>query len=843
MIDHVDRVQWTLGRIVSTLVERPGTIRYGSSQRRFLFDDGGETIELADLMGVIRRESTRVVRAEDISIGIDVLDRHRERFVTADPRERYALNGAGLALVRGEALRDEEVPADAISLRQHRSHLFYPANFLCRMDAGDPRAAMSFAESVRIAAEKLLTRPAVQRHEPVRRNMAALQEYAANIGAIEDPRLARLVEEQLLHNIMAHRAILRQKRCQGGELFIRITDLPERAVARYVECMNAPEESSASVVVEDAFMSTSTTADMANLFSRRSKKYKLIARSLGCGSRGRSLDGSVEGVWSGEDEVVFPPGTAFRVTRIEEDVEDDRTDEGEPRTYIYLQEISSAAARALTGGLSAQVRPERLFIYGVCAQLPRIIHRSAVDVAYAFAGQSLPAVLLSRRPGWDPAATALASPELCEPPLDQSGFAQWGEGLLRITVEPDAHLLSWPEFVAAFDVTPAEVQEVQEVVGRVRSTLDDCWLALEPVERSAWLRLEIWREGFDEWVEVELPQILPSAAVHRRRRRRADATPPGPPLDVVALSQQVQQILDAAYKQPFRDTYVHPRTGKVVVVRYSPFVEPVRQQVPRWTHGAMHAARATMWGLLLSELYRYYTGDVEEQLRDLLLAITHHDCAREDEGPDLWDEPSGARFAAYLRERGELDPEYCAYFADAIANKEKRNTRARQMVQAADCLDILRVSVFLGPLRIQRGWQPRGAFNTDQLDLYRVISEADGKRSADALLAEVHHFVRLTEVPELRVWFETRVGSFLIELLAAMLHVHERHGCYPQLHRWMKPCLEQVPAGHPTGVVADLLDVYFELITTPGASPVQVSADAPWEALWDQSRWRSRSMA
>ena len=842
MTDRDVRLQWTLGRVASTLVQHPGAVRYGSSRQRFQLEAEGEVVDLVDLMDSIRRESARVVRSEDIVVGVDVLARHHERFFTPDPGERYLLNGVGLALVRGEAVRDEDVPADAISLRQYRSHLFYPANLLYRLDLAEPGAALSFADSVRIAAEKLLSRAAVQRHEVSRTNATGLHHGAKDIRSNEDPRLARLIEEQLLHNLMAHRALFRQKPCQGGEIYLRITDLPEIGVRKYVEAMNAPEELAAAVVIEGAFMSTSITAESANCFSRRQKKFKLIVRSLGCGSRGRHLDGSVEGVWSGEEEVVFPPGSAFRVTRMEEDVADDRTDGGEPRTYLFLQEVSAAAVSALEQGIAAQARPERLFLHGVCARLPRIIQRAAADVAYTLAGTSLPAVLLSRRPDWDPCATALASPELCEPPLDQAGFAQRGEGLFRIEVEPSERFLPWPELVAAFAIAPEQAREIQAIAVGARSSLDDCWLSLEPVDRQAWRRLEVWQEGFEEWAEVELPPLLPNVVGSRQRKRRAGATPPRPPLDLGELAPEVQRVLEAAYKQPFQETYVHPETGQIVPVRYSPFVEPVRKQVPRWNHGAMHAARTTLWGLLLTELYRHYTGEVEEHPRDLLLAMTHHDCAREDEGADLWDRQSGDRFAAYLEARGDVDPRYRAYFADAIANKEKRNTMARQMVQAADCLDILRVSVFLRPLQVQHGWEPRGAFNSDQLDLYGVISDMEGKRSAAALLGEIHHFIRLTEVPETRVWFETRVESFLFELLAAAAHVHERHGCYPQLHRWLTPFLEQVPAGYPTKMVTDLLDTYYERITCPGAFPVQVRADAPWKALWDPSQWRTRAM-
>lgn len=843
MNDDAGRLPWTLGRIASTLVQRPGTITYEPSRGRFLFDADGEAIDLVDLMAQIRGESARVARSEDIVIAADVLSRHHARFFSADPRDRYVLNGVGLALVRGQAAPDEEVPGDAISLRQYRSHLFYPANLLYRVDLIGSRAALTFADSVRIAAEKLLSRPAVQSHEVIRRNTVNLLEYATDIRSIEDPRLGRLVEEQLLHNLMAHRAIFRQKPCQGGELFIRITDLPEEALATYLRALSAPEEAPEAVVLESAFMSTALSADHANLFSRRHKKYKLIVRSLGCGSLGRHLDGSVEGVWSGEEEVVFPPGSTFRVTRIEEDVEDDRTVEGEPRTYLFLQEISAAAASALARGIPARARPDELFVHGVCARLPRIIQGAAVDVAYAFADQRAPAVVLSRRPQWDPTATALASPGSCVPPLDQAGFAQRGEGLFRIAVEPSERIYPWSELVAALDISAGEVHDIEAAAARVGSSLDDCWLALEPVERPAWRRLEVWQDGFEDWVEVELPPILPRAAGLRQRKRTAGVIPPRPPLDLGELGLRVHEVLEIAYKRPFNESYVDPRTGQIVPVRYSPFVEPVRGEVPRWTHGAMHAARTTLWGLLLSELYRCYTGEIEDNLRDLLLAMTHHDCAREDEGADLWDEQSGERFGAYLRARGDLDPRSCAYFADAIANKEKRDTRARQMVQAADCLDILRVSVFLGPLRIQRGWEPRGAFNSDQLDLYRVISDADGKPAAAALLGEIHHFIRLTEVPEVRVWFETRVASFLLELLGALARVHERRGCYPVLRRWLAPFLEQVPAGHPSAVVVDLLDTYFERITAPGISPVRVKADVPWESLWDQSQWRIRTRA
>jgi hypothetical protein len=830
---HRNSVQpWDLGRIASMLIQRRAAVRYDPDQRRLLFESRGDAIDLADLMAGVRRDCARVSQATDIAIAPNVLAQHHERFFAKDPLARYVLN-------RGDAERDQAASGDAISLRQYRSFLFFPANLLFRMDVARPEDALAFAESVRIAAEKLLATPAAQRDEGVRKNAMALLDYATDIQSNADPRLARLIEEQLLHNIMAHRALFRQPPCRGGDIFIRITDLPEEALARYVASLHAPEDTTAALVFERAFMSTALSARGATLYSRRYKRFKLIVRSLGAGSRGRHLDGSVEGIWSGEEEVVFPPGTAFRVTRLEEGIADDRTEQGEPRTYIFLQEVSAAAASALERGVSSRGTPAQLYIYGTCNELPDVMRKAAADVVCTLTSQRIPCVLLSRRAGWDALAVTLANPQVSDLPTGQAELARWGSGLFRIAVDPCERFLPWAELVATFEISPGQARELQVTAKRAHGDLDDCWLSLEPVERRHWRSLEVWSEDSDEWIEVELPPVLPNV-VGARQRKQVGCGPVQVSLDLDGLSQEVQGILETAYKRPFQEAYIHPRTGEVVAVRYSPSVEPFRGEVPRWTHGAMHAARTTLWGLLLSELYRYYTGGTEPHLRDLLLAMTHHDCAREDEGADYWDRQSGDRCAAYLEARGDVDAAHRAYFADAIANKERRNTLARQMIQAADCLDILRVPVFMKPLQIQRGWEPRGAFNSDRLDLYRVIADAEGKHSADALLHEIHHFIRLTEVPETRVWCESRVNALLLELVGAVAYVHRRHACYPLLDRWLAPFLRVLPPGYPTATVAELLDAYFESITHPDAVPVQVKSDAPWAAMWDRARWRTQ---
>jgi hypothetical protein len=835
---------WTLARIASALVQRHARIHYCATQHRFLFSGEGEVLDLADVLELVWRQSAQLAQAQQLPIDAAVLALHHERFFTADRELRYVIN-------RSVAERDARTASDAISLRQYRSFLFFPANLLYRMDLSRPEAALGFAEALSYAGTKLLHRRDA-RAEGSWDNIVHLRDTAGAIDALEHPHLARLLEEQLLHNLMAHRAIFRQPPCRGGDIFVRITDLPKDALAAYHASAASDEGELSSLIFERAFMSTALSSAAANMYSRRQKKYKLVIRALGAGSGGRHFDGSVEGVWSGEEEVVFPPGTAFRVTRIEEGVASDCTEDGVPRTYIFMQEVSAAATDAMVRGLLPRRRsdePPPLFLHGVCRELPGMLRKAAADVTCTVGTQRLPVVVASSRPGWDATAIALA-PSPGDLPRTAAELEQSGGGLFRIALRPSDRWLRWSELVEAFDLTPAEVAAVHETVARVGGDPETCWTSLEPVDRRCWKSLEVWRAEEGEWAEVELPPVLPHVAGSRQRRAsaasgRRSPTPLEPvassaatPLELGALSREVQGILER-YKQPFEDSYRHPRTGERVVVRYSSFVEPWRREVPRWTHGAMHAARTTLWGMLLSELYHRYTGEEEPHLHDLLLAMTHHDCAREDEGGDLWDRQSGEQCAIYLEKRGETSAGYRRYFADAIEHKERRNTLARQLVQAADCLDIMRVSMFMGPLRIQRGWEPRGAFNSDQLDLYRVLGDAEGKESADELLRELHHFIRITEVPEVRIWVETRATEVLLELLGAVMVLHRRHGCYPQLQRWLAPFAAQLPTGGPTSVVTELLADYYERITGAVHPAAEPSAQL-WRDLWEPTRWRTR---
>lgn len=848
---------WTLGDLATALVERHLRLRYHPARRRFLLEGergaAGFPEHLDELLRELRLRCAAAAQAAELPVDAATLAQHHARFFAEDA-QRYAINRADAAL-------DADTPGDTLSLRQYRSQLFFPANFLLRAELTRPEEALAFAISLRLAAEKLAARaaapprrerdarPAAER-EAAARAAEELRQLAAQIGEPDDPRLARLLEEQLIHNVMAHRALLRQKRCRGGDIFIRITDLPEEVLADLYASLFADGEGDPRALIhERAFMSTALTAAGANMYSRRNKPFKLVVRALGVGSTGRHLDGSVEGIWSGEEEVVFAPGTAFRVTRCEEGVASDRTADGQPRTYLFLQEVSAAAAAARARRPPTAAAPAQLFLHGACGELPDLLRKAAADVVCTVGAARIPVVVLSRSACWDPTAQALraASGHAPPPPPPDASLDRF-----RLTIPGAPRLLSWPELVATFELSAEEARHLERTAQRAEGSLRDCWFSLEPVERTCWSRLELWRAESDEWLEIELPAVLPHAPSARQGKPAAPSDAPDapdpPPLDLLALSREVQAVLDSSYKQPFPETYAHPRTGAPTAVTYSPLVEPLRREVPRWTHGAMHAARATLWGLLLSELYRHHTGQREPQLHRLLLAITHHDCARQDEGTDYWDAASGERYAAYLEARGERDAAARAYFADAIAHKERRNTAARQLVQAADCLDILRVSMFLGPLRIQRGWEPRGAFNTDRFDLYRVLCDAEGKPSADALLHELHHFIRLTEIPEARVWFETCATDLLLELLGAVAHVDHRHRCYPALRRWLAPFLARMPAGFPSAAAAELLDRYFPRITRrhpePGEPaarlPVQIDDAVEWDALWDRARWRPR---
>lgn len=332
----------SLGEIADVLIEDPRSIAF--EQREGLcFRSRAGSLRIDELLRHIERRTSTTTHHEQIAVGEAALTRHLEAFFCDDLEARYLINVADLYATQGKGnCSDNGVAGDVMSLRQYTSFLFYPMNALFRLDLADPEQRQSLRTFYQVAARNFFRIRGVTMDTIVGRNMLRLFEFAASITGPDDPRLCRLVREQLLHNIMACKALLRQAPPEVGAhpRLYRITDLDTAALDVYRRALAAPAGCLDNVIVESAFTSTSEAEDTSDRHSRRDKAYKFVITPLPKDTRARALDGAIDNVVSlAEREILYPPGSAFAVRGIDS-VSDDRTRTGESRTRIILQEVN-----------------------------------------------------------------------------------------------------------------------------------------------------------------------------------------------------------------------------------------------------------------------------------------------------------------------------------------------------------------------------------------------------------------------------------------------------------------------------------------------------------------------
>jgi phosphoglycolate phosphatase len=334
----------SLGRIAELLVEDPTAIGFDPAIQAMSFKVEGVSIPVAALLQHMERELPAIETAEQITVSPATLKRHWRNFLTADMDVRYLINISGLyETYRMGNATDFGVAGDAMSLRLYTSYLFYPMNALFRLDFNETASVLALRGMYQVAARNFSRVLGTNWSPRLGQNMIRLYDFAASITSREDENLCRLVREQILHNIMAARALLRQTPLDSGlhPRLYRIADLEEDALTRYRKALAEPPGSPGQVISEGAFTSTSVDESRSELYSRRDKKYKFVITPLREGSRGRYLNGKVDSVTSNSElEVLYPPGSSFRVTRIEADVAGDTNRTGELRTHLFLEETA-----------------------------------------------------------------------------------------------------------------------------------------------------------------------------------------------------------------------------------------------------------------------------------------------------------------------------------------------------------------------------------------------------------------------------------------------------------------------------------------------------------------------
>ena len=187
---------------------------------------------------------------------------------------------------------------------------------------------------------------------------------------------------------------------------------------------------------------------------------------------------------------------------------------------------------------------------------------------------------------------------------------------------------------------------------------------------------------------------------------------------------------------------------------------------PRRSHGCDHAVRMAIIGPLFAYLYQKYHPDHKDALsQDLLRFIQFvgaaHDCGRQTEGPDVYDEDSASYAKEALRNLGVTDSKSLEECREAIEEKDFPPTATKgfvaKCVQNADSAEFARLrlsSLIQDPVDFEHS---RG-----NLDIYKEMEKfyRDGnveekqftnfKKELDALRVELNKFIFSTHTKEFR---------------------------------------------------------------------------------------------
>lgn len=256
---------------------------------------------------------------------------------------------------------------------------------------------------------------------------------------------------------------------------------------------------------------------------------------------------------------------------------------------------------------------------------------------------------------------------------------------------------------------------------------------------------------------LDLEVLLCLETVKMMQGSALDSVKNGHPIE--RLAWRMQNDLLPLYTIPF------PQFGQVEE-SYKTYIKSVENEeiLPRLIHGTMHASRSVLWSLVLAKLYSIPNVNLEL----LGCYMCGHDLLRQrDKGKDEWDAASAAWVTSYLQAQGFkrkiLEP-----YEFAIANKDPKGghftSKLQQLFHDADSLEYRRV------LASDNG------FDKSKLQFIKenLIPEAQ----ADALIAEIHDFIGMTDTAEVKIQFERKTTNFLMDLIL-LLHTHKAR--FPRL--------------------------------------------------------------
>ncbi len=163
------------------------------------------------------------------------------------------------------------------------------------------------------------------------------------------------------------------------------------------------------------------------------------------------------------------------------------------------------------------------------------------------------------------------------------------------------------------------------------------------------------------------------------------------------------------------------------------YTQPYPKAGERVHHGIVHSLRAMIFSQVIAELYLRAGKKINCKPGDLQIATALHDCARQNDGIDLWDKESGEACKTILIEKFERTLEEAQHLAFCISEKDSPNPTSieQKIIHDSDCIEILRCLYSENDFREDELWIRR------ELDS-QIVSE---------FISEAKHFIALTELP------------------------------------------------------------------------------------------------
>ncbi|NGX42938.1 MAG: hypothetical protein K940chlam7_01227 [Chlamydiae bacterium] len=156
---------------------------------------------------------------------------------------------------------------------------------------------------------------------------------------------------------------------------------------------------------------------------------------------------------------------------------------------------------------------------------------------------------------------------------------------------------------------------------------------------------------------------------------------------------------------------------------------PYLENDPKKHHGSDHAVRAGIFAGVFAYLYNKYHPDYDVTSQDVTFAqlvASGHDCARQTEGTDVYDDWSAEKTLQVLKDMGVSDPKILEDAKEAIADKDSKDYEKKSLiakcVQNADCAEFYRLSCD-SPVQRKASYE----HSRDYLDIFQELKELSGE--------------------------------------------------------------------------------------------------------------------